>query len=94
MGLCQSRLELDRAAQQTLRLLIVLNGRLVEVLHSEMEKIPCKTLDKFKVPTKEQEELITIVGSTKKDIVKTTPNSQCYRWLATPAADIPPPGTL
>jgi hemoglobin len=28
------------------------------------------TLDKFKVPTKEQEELITIVGGTKKDIVK------------------------
>lgn len=27
------------------------------------------TLDKFKVPAKEQEELITIVGSTKKDIV-------------------------
>jgi hemoglobin len=29
-----------------------------------------KTLDKFKVPAKEQEELIAIVGSTKKDIVK------------------------
>jgi hemoglobin len=29
-----------------------------------------KTLDKFKVPTKEQEELIAIVGTTKKDIVK------------------------
>jgi hemoglobin len=29
-----------------------------------------KTLAKFKVPAKEQEELITIVGSTKKDIVK------------------------
>jgi hemoglobin len=29
-----------------------------------------KTLDKFKVPSREQEELITIVGSTKKDIVK------------------------
>lgn len=28
------------------------------------------TLDKFKVPQKEQEELITIVGSTKKDIVR------------------------
>jgi hemoglobin len=28
-----------------------------------------KTLDKFKVPAKEQEELIGIVGSTKKDIV-------------------------
>jgi len=28
-----------------------------------------KTLDKFKVPAKEQGELITIVGSTKKDIV-------------------------
>lgn len=27
------------------------------------------TLDKFKVPTKEQEELIIIVGSTKSDIV-------------------------
>jgi hemoglobin len=31
-----------------------------------------KTLDTFKVPAKEQEELITIVGSTKKDIVKGT----------------------
>ena len=29
-----------------------------------------KTLDKFKVAAKEQEELIAIVGSTKKDIVK------------------------
>jgi methionine synthase II (cobalamin-independent) len=29
-----------------------------------------KRLDEFKVPSKEQEELITIVGSTKKDIVK------------------------
>src|SRR5712692_2964905 len=29
-----------------------------------------KTLETFKVPAKEQEELITIVGSTKKDIVK------------------------
>jgi hypothetical protein len=29
-----------------------------------------KTLDKFKVPANEQEELILIVGSTKKDIVK------------------------
>jgi len=28
-----------------------------------------KTLDKYKVPPREQEELITIVGSTKKDIV-------------------------
>jgi len=28
-----------------------------------------KTLDKFEVPAKEQEELIIIVGSTKKDIV-------------------------
>jgi hemoglobin len=28
-----------------------------------------KTLDKFKVPAKEQDELIVIVGSTKKDIV-------------------------
>jgi hemoglobin len=27
------------------------------------------TLDKYKVPTREQEELIIIVGSTKKDIV-------------------------
>jgi hemoglobin len=35
-----------------------------------------KTLDKFKVPAKEQEELITIVGTTKKDIVKATPNSR------------------
>lgn len=33
-----------------------------------------KTLDKLKVPTKEQEELITIVGSRKKDIVKATPD--------------------
>lgn len=29
-----------------------------------------KTLDKFKVPSREQEELVMIVGSTKKDIVK------------------------
>jgi hemoglobin len=29
-----------------------------------------KTLDRFKVPSREQQELITIVGSTKKDIVK------------------------
>jgi len=29
-----------------------------------------KTLDKFKVPSREQEELVTIVGSTKKDIVR------------------------
>ncbi len=29
-----------------------------------------KTLDAFKVPAKEQEELIAIVGSTKKDIVQ------------------------
>ena len=35
-----------------------------------------KTLDKFKVPAKEQEELITIVGSTKKDIVKASPGSR------------------
>ena len=28
-----------------------------------------KTLDRFKVPAKEQEELITLVSSTKKDIV-------------------------
>jgi len=28
-----------------------------------------KSLDKFKVPAREQEELIVIVGSTKKDIV-------------------------
>ncbi len=33
-----------------------------------------KTLDKFKVPVKEQEELITIVGSTKNDIVKGSPS--------------------
>jgi hemoglobin len=31
-----------------------------------------KTLDKFKVPSRQQEELITIVGSTKKDIVMPT----------------------
>lgn len=29
-----------------------------------------KTLDKFKVPAREQQELVTIVDSTKKDIVK------------------------
>jgi hemoglobin len=29
-----------------------------------------KTLDKFKVPAKEQEELLAIVAGTKKDIVK------------------------
>jgi hemoglobin len=30
-----------------------------------------RTLDQFKVPQQEQQELITIVGSTKSDIVKT-----------------------
>jgi hemoglobin len=35
-----------------------------------------KTLDKFKVPAKEQEELIVIVGTTKKDIVKPAGTSQ------------------
>jgi hemoglobin len=34
-----------------------------------------KTLDKFKVPAKEQEELITIVGSTKNEIVKASRSS-------------------
>src|SRR5262245_5203982 len=33
------------------------------------------TLDRFKVPSKEQEELIAIVGSTKKDIVKASPSA-------------------
>jgi hemoglobin len=33
-----------------------------------------KTLDKFKVPAKEQEELVIIVGSTKKDIVTPATN--------------------
>lgn len=35
-----------------------------------------KTLDKFRVPTKEQDELIAIVGSTKKDIVKPAETTQ------------------
>ena len=35
-----------------------------------------KTLDKFKVPAKEQEELITIVASTKKDIVKASASAR------------------
>jgi hypothetical protein len=30
-----------------------------------------RTLDQFKVPQQELQELITIVGSTKNDIVKT-----------------------
>jgi hemoglobin len=34
------------------------------------------TLDKFKVPQTEQQELITIVGSTKKDIVRPSSASQ------------------
>lgn len=34
-----------------------------------------KTLDKFKVPAKEQEELIAIVGTTKKDIVNASPSA-------------------
>jgi hemoglobin len=29
-----------------------------------------RTLDKFKVPSREQSELVTIVETTKKDIVK------------------------
>jgi hypothetical protein len=33
-------------------------------------------LDKFKVPAKEQEELIAIVGTTKKDIVKPAGTAQ------------------
>src|SRR5499426_2498578 len=35
-----------------------------------------KTLDSFKVPAKEQEELIAIVGGTKNDIVKTSGGSR------------------
>jgi hemoglobin len=35
-----------------------------------------KTLDKFKVPAKEQEELFVIVGSTKKDIVTPSTNQR------------------
>ena len=35
-----------------------------------------KTLDKFEVPAKEQEELIIIVGSTKTDIVKPATSPQ------------------
>jgi hemoglobin len=35
-----------------------------------------RTLDTFKVPAKEQDELVAIVESTKKDIVKATPRSQ------------------
>ena len=34
------------------------------------------TLDKFKVPQKEQQELITIVGSTKSDIVRPSSANQ------------------
>ena len=34
-----------------------------------------KTLDKFKVPEKEQEELFTIIGSTKPDIVMSSTTS-------------------
>jgi hemoglobin len=34
------------------------------------------TLDKFKVPQKEQQELITIVGSTRSDIVRPSSASQ------------------
>jgi hemoglobin len=35
-----------------------------------------RTLDTFKVPAKEQDELVAVVESTKKDIVKATPRSQ------------------
>jgi hemoglobin len=35
-----------------------------------------KTLDQFKVPAKEQEELIAIVRGTKKDILKASPGSR------------------
>ena len=34
------------------------------------------TLGKFKVPQREQQELITIVGSTKSDIVRPSSTSQ------------------
>jgi len=37
------------------------------------------TLDKFKVPQREQQELITIVGSTKSDIVRSAPRGQHER---------------
>jgi hemoglobin len=35
-----------------------------------------RTLDKFKVPQKEQQELITIVGSTRRDIVRPSSANQ------------------
>jgi hemoglobin len=34
------------------------------------------TLDKFKVPQREQQELITIVGTTKNDIVRPAPGGR------------------
>jgi hypothetical protein len=40
ISLGQRRIEFDGAVQQSLRLLIVLNGRLVEVLHPKMKEVP------------------------------------------------------
>jgi hypothetical protein len=35
-----------------------------------------RTLDKFKVPRREQQELFAIVGSTRSDIVRRSPANQ------------------
>lgn len=57
-------------------------GRAMKDAHQHLNITPAQwdamvedfkvTLDKFKVPHAEQQELITIVGSTKKDIVRPT----------------------
>lgn len=61
-------------------------GRAMKEAHQHLNITPAQwdamvadfktTLDKFKVPQTEQQELITIVGSTKKDIVRSSSVNQ------------------
>lgn len=61
------------------------NGRTMKEVHKDMNITEKewdamvadfkKTIDKFKVPEKEQEELFTIIGSTKPDIVLSSTTS-------------------
>jgi hemoglobin len=61
-------------------------GRAMKESHQHLNITPAEwdamvadfkmTLDKFKVPQTEQQELIAIVGGTKKDIVRPTSGSQ------------------
>jgi len=61
-------------------------GRSMKDAHEQLDITPAQwdamvadfktTLDKFKVPHVEQQELIAIVGTTKNDIVRASPASQ------------------